>query len=433
MITVNNRWLFLALLLLVGCADNKNFTIEMMQAPGMYREGEFDPFIDSSRIDLDEDLRIFYATHRAPASDSGEAPFYQHERGHVLRLGKASILLGNGNYTWEEARRISLLKNRPGRYPLQVDHVDEIGLLRASYSDFDPLDVGDDSVWGDQAFADDVNAQLANAQVKDIYIYVHGYKVRFDNPILVSTELWHFLGYEGVMIAYSWPSTPSVFAYAKDLETTEYTSRYFRWLLQFLAEHTEAERIHIIGYSAGTRVVLSALHQMALRNYDDSDEVLETRYRIGEVLIIGSDYDRDVFVADVEERLLDIPQRMTVYLSETDKSLNMSRFFLARRRLGEIKPEEGLTGEDLRALRDNQVIDVINVSEAEAAASGKGHNYFRESPWVSSDVLTTIRYQLSPAERGLVRDPGSPVWRFPPDYLDRLHKALQPYWQSYSH
>ncbi len=430
MMTISFRLLPLVLLVLAACAGNKPVTIEMMQAPGMYREGKFNPFIDNSRIDIEEDLTIFYATDRAPASDGGEAPFYQHERGHVLRLGKASILMGDQKYTWEEARRISLLKNRPDRYPLQVDGIDEIGRLRASYSEFYPLSDKDAEVWGDQAFADDINAQLANARVKDIYIYVHGYNVRFDNPILVSSELWHFLGYEGVMIAYAWPSTPSVFAYAKDLETAEYTARHFRWLLQFLAENTDAERIHIIGYSAGTRIVLRALHSMSLRYFDDSDEALADRYRVGEVLIISSDYDRDVFVADLEDRVLDIPQRMTVYRSATDKALGISSLLLAQRRLGEIMPGEGLSLEDLRILGARQAIDVIDVTEAKAAASGNGHHYFRQSPWVSSDVLTTIRYQLSPAERGLVRDPGSAVWRFPPDYLERLHKALQPLWQS---
>ncbi len=329
----------LVFLMLAACASNKPLTIEMMQAPAMYEEGKFDPFIDNSRIYVEEDLKIFYATDRALAASGDDPHFYRHKRGHVLRLGEAYILMGDRSYTWEEARRISLLKKRPGRYPLQIDSVDEFGLLRASYSELDPLAIQDDDAWGDQVFADAINAQLANARVKHIYIYVHGYNVRFDSPILVSNELWHFLGYEGAMIAYAWPSTPSRFAYAKDLETTEYTARYFRRLMQFLAEHTDAERIHIIGYSAGTRVVLRALHSMSLQHFDDSVETIAARYRIGEVLIIGSDYDRDVFVADLEDRVLDIPQRMTVYRSATDQALGASSFLLARRRLGEITPD----------------------------------------------------------------------------------------------
>ncbi len=68
------RLLPLALLMLAACAGNKPVTIEMMRAPAMYKEGEFNPFIDNSRIDLEKGLRIFYATDRAPASNSNETP-----------------------------------------------------------------------------------------------------------------------------------------------------------------------------------------------------------------------------------------------------------------------------------------------------------------------------------------------------------------------
>ncbi|NIT60672.1 MAG: alpha/beta hydrolase, partial [Aliifodinibius sp.] len=51
-------------------------------------------------------------------------------------------------------------------------------------------------------------------------IYVHGYKVVFENPMLVATELWHFLGYDGVMVGYAWPSTPSRWAYLRDTDTS---------------------------------------------------------------------------------------------------------------------------------------------------------------------------------------------------------------------
>ena len=59
-----------------------------------------------------------------------------------------------------------------------------------------------------EQFAAKVNAKLAISRAKDVFIYLHGYKVVFENPLLVASELWHFLGYEGVFIAFAWPSTP---------------------------------------------------------------------------------------------------------------------------------------------------------------------------------------------------------------------------------
>ena len=55
---------------------------------------------------------------------------------------------------------------------------------------------------------------------------------------------------------------------------------------------------------------------------------------------------------------------------------------------------------------------------------GNGHAYFRKSPWVSSDILMTLRHGLGPAERGLEQRDDSPVWRFPRDYPAHSGKAL---------
>ncbi|MEJ2604769.1 MAG: hypothetical protein P8172_16060, partial [Gammaproteobacteria bacterium] len=66
----------------------------------------------------------------------------------------------------------------------------------------------------------------------------------------------------------------------------------------------------------------------------------------------------------------------------------------------------------------------VDVEDADQFDEGNGHGYFRKSPWVSSDVLMTLRYGLAPGERGLVRREDSPIWRFPPDYLSRLERIL---------
>ncbi len=74
--------------------------------------------------------------------------------------------------------------------------------------------------------------------------------------------------------------------------------------------------------------------------------------------------------------------------------------------------------------RNEADISLINVTEAEGATVGNGHGYFRQSPWASSDILTTLAYDLRPADRGLVRAADSPIWTFPPDYIERLRTTL---------
>ena len=59
-----------------------------------------------------------------------------------------------------------------------------------------------------------------------------------------------------------------------------------------------------------------------------------------------------------------------------------------------------------------------------AATTDNGHAYFRKSPWVSSDIVMTLMFDLQPNERGLVQDPEMLIWTFPADYIQRLRNAL---------
>lgn len=61
-----------------------------------------------------------------------------------------------------------------------------------------------------------------------------------------------------------------------------------------------------------------------------------------------------------------------------------------------------------------------------------GQPYFCKSPWVSSDLLVSLKYGLAPAGRGLVQTSAVPVWTFPPDYIDRLRQALTAMGESHT-
>ena len=96
----------LAALLLAACAGNKPAPdqIFLMPAPDVYEEGEIDPFIDNDPISRGLPPGILYATDRAPAApDDRKYENYTHERGFVLRVGRADTRLGHDEtITWDE-------------------------------------------------------------------------------------------------------------------------------------------------------------------------------------------------------------------------------------------------------------------------------------------------------------------------------------------
>ena len=414
-----------AFLFLAACGgSNKVYELNLMPAPDIYDEADINPFSDFDPIAASPYNGILYATDRQPSDEEGET--YLNSRGHLLRLGIGNIELSTGAISWEEAREISLLKNRTDKYPLQVTRVEEIGILDRSLSIFtEPEMVPEKPELAGKRFAEKVNAKLAMSKRKDIYIYVHGYKVVFENPLLVATELWHFLGYDGVFIAFAWPSTPKPLAYASDLETAALSSFNLRILISYLAETTDAERIHIIGYSAGTQVVINALYQLGLSSLGASKADFQQKFRLGHVILVGSDFDRQLFGAYIEDGgLLKVPHTLSIFVSEADKALSFSRWFFGRDRLGQMPRDRNFSPVVVDFLDQNPDLRFIDVTGAQAADSGNGHAYFRKSPWVSSDILMTLMYDLSPEDRGLVKDSEIPIWTFPQDYIEKLRASL---------
>ena len=421
---------FAMMALLSACADKPILQIDLMPAPDVYGDGLLDPLPKTSPFESIPYKGILYATDRTPATEDDKENFYVNDRGRVLRVGVAQLDFGASNLDWEEAREISLLKSRSSKYPIKVRSATEWGVLHDTIPFWINLDLVPEGINTDDAtdeFAEAINAQLARSNNKHVYIYTHGYRVIFENPILITAELWHFLGYDGVFIAYAWPSTPSRWAYIKDSDTSDGYARNFRLLVETIAKTTDVEQIHIMGYSNGTRLVSRAMEQLALTRQGKSREEILEELKISNVMLFGSDLDAGVFGSYVADGLTDVTKRVTVYLSTHDKALGFSQMLSRRQRLGQLWGSPDAVHPQARhALKTfEDRITYINVSDAEGANTGNGHGYFRSSPWVSSDLLMTLRYGLGPLERGLIEQEDLPVYTFPPDYIARLWSAIE--------
>jgi len=409
----------LAMLLVVtGCASDP-LALKIVGAPEALNHGKLNASIDAQPISELPGGGMLYATDRAPvvASESG---FYGGGRSQALRVGLAKLEVGDSDLTWEKAREISILKNKAAHYPLRVTGVEEFGALDPSAPLTEDTTSNEAGV-ARARFAKAINDRLDQSPQKDVFIYVHGYKVVFENPVLVSSELWHFLGYEGAFIAFSWPSTPRSTAYFGDIDAAAGMARNLRELIEFVETSTNAERIHILGYSAGTRMVARAMEQIALINRGRETDPKRLGHKLENVMLVSSDIDRDVFAAYLADGILGSQRHLVIYGSQRDRALQVSSAVTGHKRLGSMMTSSELTPAFRRLLIDNRDrISYINVSNAEDIALDNGHGYFRSSPWVSGDILMKLAYRLPPEERGLVRDPATGILSFPPDYLQRM-------------
>jgi esterase/lipase superfamily enzyme len=415
-------WSFLAgCLVLAGCASGSYDSVDLMPPPLLHQTGGFDPYGALTAESFAEQSALLYVTDRQP-SGADDRP-YADARGHLLRGGVATVRSTPPFRDWNDIRTVTIEGRRAQNYVLSVSEVEEIGVLPVGLTPFNveaPADAALEEAAAD--FAARIDHQLALSGSEDAVIFVHGYNVGFEYPLLVSKELQHYLGYRGAFITFAWPATPSRLAYFRDLETTDATVRTLRMFAQFLTERTRARRIHLIGYSAGSRIAFGAAYRLALEAAAAPDG--DPPARLGDLILLGSDIDPVYFLQGVADGLLDVTDRVAVYMSETDSALGLSNFVFAQRRLGETLGPEDLSEALEAQLARIDRLELIDVSGAEGAEAGNGHWYFRSSPWVSSDLLLGLFSDLGPADRGLTRGPGTAVWRFSDDYATKLRQAV---------
>ncbi|WIY24633.1 alpha/beta hydrolase [Parasedimentitalea psychrophila] len=414
-------WPLVVALMLPGCGENIYNELKLMPSPTVYVDGDLDPFNNRSAQQIQAHTQLFYATDRRVAGADDKQAFYTNERGIALRTGVANVKMTPPAQDWASLHRITLAGERDIARTLKVSTVHEIGPMPFSSSDENGMPLPEQVTRkAASIFSKSIDRQLVLSGNRDVFIYVHGYNVDFEYPTLVSKELQHFLGYQGAFISYNWPATPSRLAYFRDLETASATRRNLRKLIEFVSDSTDARRIHLIGYSAGSRLVFEVAYQIALQNQVSGTR----RARLGQVILIGSDLDRTYFIQALADGLLEGMDHLSIYMSGSDAALNISRMVFGRNRLGQVAAEGEVSPgiEDLLIAEPR--LSLIDSSNAPGVDLGNGHWYFRSSPWTSSDIFVSLLKGLSPATRGLARVPGSALWQFPADYPDRLKSAL---------
>lgn len=424
--------ILLPAVVLSACTGIVPYQIDLLPTPDVYAKKLVNPFPSEDMIKAAPYKGILYVTDRLPSTKKHDEIFYRNKRGGFLRLGVGAVEIDrqkwfvNKETEWDELVKISTTKERKQNYPLQVKGLKEIGILDRSGNVFNslPKDIKNPRLPA-QEYAKLINKKLALSRKKDVFIYVHGYNTIFEDPLLVAAELWHYIGYDGVFIAYAWPATPRGLAYLADMDTAKVTSRNLRFFLEYLSEETNVENIHIIGYSMGTRIVSYALEDLALMYKGQKSSKIREKVKIGNVMLIGSDLEIAIFGGYLLDGILNTTKSLTVYASNNDSAMSASSWLFERPRLGESWIDREIPKSLKDYLQQNKKLRFIDVTLAENADLGNGHHYFIESPWVSSDVLLTLGYDLSPQQRGLVLDKKTNMWHFSKDYQKRVAAELR--------
>lgn len=405
---------------LAGCGGT-----ELMPTPNVYVNAEVDPFKDVPLALQGGKIDVFYITDRVPTTGGDRPVEYGSDRSRSVAYGSCIVEIGK-DIPWDQLVKESRTQKRSQRLPLTVRSTRERGrfgeipipiILQDGKIVEDPVFLAKQRAQA-KLFFKELSRRLALTRKKEVFIFVHGFNNTFEEATTVTAEMWHFLGREGVPIAYTWPAGAgtSLGGYTEDYESSRFTTVHLKALLGVLSRFPEVKQINILAHSRGTDVVSTALREIIIASLAAKEDPLKT-LKIGNLVLAAPDIDHKVASVQLSyDNTFKGIESTTIYVSTHDKAIGLSQWiFGGSRRVGE------LTVDDLNEVQKKNmtVRRNINVVDAQVSPIGAGHSYYRSSPAVSSDIIQVIRYNYKPGtpnERPLTEQiPG--FWSLGNDYL----------------
>jgi esterase/lipase superfamily enzyme len=384
---------------------------QLMPTPNLYANGDPAPFADVPPERRNNHVEILYLTDRTLEEGSTpDRPEYGHKRSRSLAFGVCEVRFGE-NVSWAELVKASTTKRRAVKLEVAMTNATELCRFpptpRTLVELPDPPGTTQPSTLQaehDEALGiarEEFARRLAASEVKDVYIFVHGVKTGFEGSVTTIAQLWHFLGRQGVAIAYSWPAGGKglLRGYNYDYNSSEFTVYHLKQTLRAIASFPEVRRVHLIAHSRGTDVVVSAIRELHLEAAAAGGRPTREVFKLGTFVLAAPDLDVDVVIQRaITARLGHVPERTVLYICEKDEALGLSRFLFGSMRLGKLQPDV-FTPEELAALRASKRVAIIDARLQKPGSFG--HNYFYSNPAVSSDLILVLRYHAPPgAEHG---------------------------------
>lgn len=362
----------------------------------------------------DDDIPVFVVSGRNLKTEADGPDPFGTERSHQATLAIAYVKIGEG-LTAEELFDETTCKKRRKQAKVEFSGIE----LNQVPLNVDPWRVKDEVVRHDgNPWVKAINKQLESSPSRNVTIFVHGYNTEFIDNTLLAAEIFHYMGRNGAMISFEWPSESRLFGYIADKGNATYSTRHFRAMISNVAKECNVDSITIVAHSAGSPIVVNALREIRLLEYDLPAEEVQAKYRVSRVVLAAPDMDLMAFINAVHDRFHEVAGKVAVYASPKDQALRLSEKIYGDQRLG--RSVGRLRPWERQVLQSVPEIELVDASVAENIyRSFIGHSYFHRDPWVSSDI-GAFMVGLMPQERGLTKQTDEIFWRFPKDYPDRL-------------
>lgn len=376
-------------------------TIEATQAVGLEETED----VDLDRCDKDAPCRVkvFFGTDRAlvkpekvPSRYSRMNYYFGSERD--LNLPRRGFTLGVCSVTIPTARYEKMS-----------------GKLDYTHGVYDPKSsvfIEDDEVFPDEAeWLKVLNRRINSNEEHEAFVFVHGFNVSFVDAARRTAQIYYDLGFHGAPIFYSWPSAGHLWNYWADEASIEWSASHLRDFLDFVAQKSNARKVHLIAHSMGNRALTRALAEIGnrrLRHLSVDCEPDQKKFQ--QVILAAPDLDTDLFL-QLENAIKSAADRITLYESKKDRAVLASWILHRFRRLGfpsgKIPPTH---------------VDTIDATSA--STDFLGHSYYGGSVlWDIKEVFDEPAVEIT--KRCTVKRDAPGYYEFVPQILPKTPGKLK--------
>jgi esterase/lipase superfamily enzyme len=316
--------------------------------------------------------QIFYATNRVGEIQADGQVHFGSAWGHDLALGTCHVTLPKrerGKDPEVPKARIFLASWLPG-------------FAKKENTQDAAVTVAPPQGMTSESFFAQVRQTVDRAPERDVLLFVHGFNVDFAASLTRTTQIALDLPFNGVPIAYSWPSQGGIDNYDDDERiVAESVVPFVSFLEQLNQSLPPDTRIHIVVHSMGNRLVLHGLNQLS--------EGFRQPPRFENVVLAAPDVGVSDFAA-LSHGVVTAAKRVTLYVHDSDTALIASKAVNGEQRIGDAFPPV--------------VVPSVETIDASAIdTSFMGHSYYGSNRRALSDLFALLKENCGAAERSWLK------------------------------
>jgi len=239
-----------------------------------------------------------------------------------------------------------------------------------------------------EEFCETLRNTVNASESKHALVFVHGYRVSFEDAARRTAQLADDLGIE-IPLFFSWPTRVKLLGYEADATMAVRAKPELLCFLDLIAEHSKAEVIHLIAHSMGALALSEAVVEyLATRTCGQKPAFRE-------IILAAPDIDEKVFRNDIVPKIVSKGSHLTLYASRRDYALLCSRGL----RFGLSRAGMVVGGKPVVVMDGVETIDVSAVNTEFALGLLQGHSYVGDRSPVVQDIFELVKMGKRAKER----------------------------------